>query len=236
MSGGAGVLCKNTLCPVDFKHGGRNIFSCCHEPTILIEFLMVWGKMWQKRHKWRRWGWHSQALRNIPSGKQTGRDTGFTAELAFSVEKAWLNGLREDIRWWGLWCRLYHFVDNLEVLIESFSCEHVFISDEDSITFLAYRSAFLRTQWDQRNRRLCLEDLSHNVVECLLKSQTGRPPWRILAQWQKSWFMGSSTSYIHVDFLKKSSEFFPRFWALNNNINQDLLYIIIYIISNNINI
>lgn len=192
--------------------------------------------MWQERPKWGRWGWHSQALRNIPSGKEMGRDTGFAVELAPFVEKAWLSGLREAIRWPGLRCRLCRFVYNLEVLTESFSCEYVFISDEDSITFSAHLSAFLRIQWDQENRLLCLEDLSHSAAKCLLKSQTGRHSLRFLTQCQTSWFMGPSTSYLHVDFLKKNSEILPRFWALNNNINQDLLYIIICIISNNINI
>lgn len=41
---------------------------------------------------------HPQALRNIPSGKQMRRDTGFAVELAPFVEKAWLSGLREVIR------------------------------------------------------------------------------------------------------------------------------------------
>lgn len=41
---------------------------------------------------------HPKALSNKPSGKQMGRDTGFTEEWAPSVEKTQLRGLQEVIR------------------------------------------------------------------------------------------------------------------------------------------
>ena len=82
-----------------------------------------------------------QALGNIPSGKQMGRDTGFAVELAPFVEKAWSvdsgRSLGDEACVGG--CATLFITWRFS---ESFSCEYAFISDEDIITFWAHLSAF----------------------------------------------------------------------------------------------